>query len=390
MYTPYLICGYVATLLFLLLGFRVIRRTSPELRGQIHLQRYILCGIGALVLFAARAWAPLLITVVLPQFLIFAGTISLYLATAEILQVPPRYLSWQVNLCMMALPPLLWFTYVSPALLPRLLTHSAVVGIVSMITAVVLFRRREAALRSPLRACAWLLTSLAILQVVWCTAAILRPLDHDFMHADLEAMAFSYLSVLLGAANVAALMWLSLCVHRAQLHQMAQTDPLTGLLNRRAFEEILRRELPRSGRFGRPVGLLLIDIDYFKQVNDGYGHMAGDEVLRRISDVLRESTRVSDVLARYGGEEFVVLLRDAGLEESAATAERIRVEIAGLAGLPGSISLTASIGVAIGHAGESAASFLLRSDQALYNAKRGGRNLVRIHRSPAEEPVGVS
>jgi diguanylate cyclase (GGDEF)-like protein len=95
------------------------------------------------------------------------------------------------------------------------------------------------------------------------------------------------------------------------------------------------------------------------------------------------------VLARFGGEEFVVLLRDAGLDESSATAERIRTEIASLSNLPGDLSLTASIGVAIGSASESAATFLLRSDEALYRAKRSGRNLVSIHPSCSTQPVTV-
>ncbi len=389
MYTPYLICGYVATLLFLLIGFGVIRRTSPDLRGQEHLHRYILCAISALLCMAARPWAPQLLTIVLPNFLLFAGAIFLYLGASDILQVPPRFLSWQINLCLAALPPFLWFTYVQPVVLGRLLLHAAVMATSTSVTAWQLFRHREPTLRSPLRASAWLLTSLACLQIAWSAASIAHPPDANFMHVDLIGIAFSYLSVLLGASNVAALMWLSLCVHRSQLHQMAQTDALTGLLNRRAFEEIVRRELPRSSRPGRSVGLLLIDIDHFKRVNDSLGHLVGDEVLRRISGVLRESTRVSDVLARYGGEEFVVLLRDAGLDESSATAERIRREIASLSGLPGDLSLTASIGVAIGSAGESAASFLFRSDEALYRAKRGGRNLVSIHPSSAGQPVAV-
>lgn len=388
MYTPYLICGYVATLAFLLIGFRVIRRTSPELRGQQHLQRYLLFNLAALLLFGARTLGPAFVTTVLPNFLIFGAAISLYLAAADILKVTPRFLPWLVNLCLTAFAPFLWFTYIQPAVLPRLLIHSVVLAVISSITAVLLLRHQDAALRSPLRACGRLLLCHMLLQVTWSTAAILRPIGRDFMHVDLAAMAFSYLSVLLGAACATALLWLSLCVHRTQLHHMAQTDSLTGLLNRRAFEEIVRRELPRSSRPGRAIGMLLIDIDHFKLVNDSQGHPAGDEVLRRISVVLQQSTRVSDVIARYGGEEFVVLLRDAGLEESAATAERIRREIACLSGLPGGVSLTASVGVAIGDPSENAATFLLRADEALYNAKRGGRNLVSIYRA-VREPVVV-
>jgi diguanylate cyclase (GGDEF)-like protein len=202
----------------------------------------------------------------------------------------------------------------------------------------------------------------------------------NFVHPDLINVGFSYLSMVLALAVVIGLLWLALTVHRQALHKMAQTDSLTSLLNRRAFEEILRRDLMRSDRSGSSMGIMLIDLDYFKQVNDSLGHFAGDDVLRRIALVLRDGTRPSDVLARYGGEEFVVLLRNAGVAESMTAAERIRTQIAGLAGLPGSVSLTASIGVAVSLPKDTATDFLLRADEALYRSKREGRNLVSLYR----------
>lgn len=382
MYTPYLICGYVATLSFVLIGFRVIHRTSPDLRGQKHLSRFLLSVIASLLLFSARGRLPLFLTAVVPNFLIFAGAVSVYLGATEILQVPPRFLSWQVNLCATALPPSLWFTYVHPSVLARLLIHTVVLGAISAFTAAMLFRQQAPAFRSSLRAAAWLLAFVVIVQALWTAAAILHPPSSDFLHIGIVDTAFSYVSLLLGVANVAALMWLSLCIHRGDLHRMAQTDALTGLLNRRAFEEILCRELPRADGNGHRLGMLLVDLDHFKRINDSLGHHAGDEALRRIADVLRQVTRVSDVLARYGGEEFVILLRDAGLQESAVIAERVRIEIAGLRGLPGDIRLTGSIGAAIGHGDESPSALLLRADEALYRAKRAGRNLVSIDREP--------
>jgi diguanylate cyclase (GGDEF)-like protein len=191
--------------------------------------------------------------------------------------------------------------------------------------------------------------------------------------------------MVLGLATVIGLLWLALTVHRQALHKMAQTDSLTSLLNRRAFEEILRRDLLRSDRSGNALGIMLIDLDYFKQVNDSLGHFAGDDVLRRIALVLRDGTRPSDVLARYGGEEFVVLLRNAGVTESMTAAERIRSQIASLGGLPGSVNLTASIGVAVCQAKDTATEFLLRADEALYRSKREGRNLVSLYRESDDE-----
>jgi diguanylate cyclase (GGDEF)-like protein len=191
--------------------------------------------------------------------------------------------------------------------------------------------------------------------------------------------------MLLALATVIGLLWLALTVHRLDLRRIAQTDSLTGLLNRRAFEDILRRELLRNNRAGGSLGIMLIDLDYFKQVNDSMGHFAGDDVLRRIAMVLRDGTRPSDVLARYGGEEFVVMLRNVGIEEAKSAAERIRHQIANLSGLPGSVTLTASIGVAVSQPKETATEVLFRSDEALYRSKREGRNQVSVYRDPEEE-----
>jgi len=230
------------------------------------------------------------------------------------------------------------------------------------------------------------------MQAAWAVCELLYQRNPNFLHPDLMNVGFSYGAMILGLATVVGLVWLALSLHRLDLNKLAHTDALTGLLNRRAFEEILRRELLRCERGGTVLGIMLIDLDFFKQVNDSLGHFAGDDVLRRIAGVLRDGTRPSDVLARYGGEEFVVLLRNAGTEESQAAAERIRVKIAALAGLPGSVTLTASIGVAVSQPQETATEFLLRSDEALYQSKRRGRNLVSLYRDsrPESRPESVS
>jgi diguanylate cyclase (GGDEF)-like protein len=259
-----------------------------------------------------------------------------------------------------------------------------------------LFRRqRDAEMRQPARACAWLLILATSLQGAWCLFEVrLGPQATNLVKPDLINVGFSYMSMLLGLATVIGLLWLALTVHRLDLRKIAQTDSLTGLLNRRAFEEILRRELVRASRAGGSMGIMMIDLDYFKQVNDSMGHFAGDDVLRIVATVLRDSTRPSDVLARYGGEEFVVLLRNVGTEEAKSAAERIRVTIASLAGLPGSVTLTASIGVAVSQPMDTVTEFLLRSDEALYCSKREGRNQVSVYRDVADEietaePVSV-
>lgn len=167
-------------------------------------------------------------------------------------------------------------------------------------------------------------------------------------------------------------------IEAARLH--ARIDQLTGLYNRRHFDEQLDRLLNEADRFGHPASLILADIDHFKQVNDQYGHEAGDAVLRLVSQVIRDSVRVVDICARYGGEEIAVLLPQTDPSGATDLAERLRraVEAHPLAWEGGAIAVTASFGVATypQHAAGRDAVFPA-ADRALYQAKEEGRNRVR-------------
>jgi len=167
----------------------------------------------------------------------------------------------------------------------------------------------------------------------------------------------------------------------ARVSETARRDVLTGLLNRRGFEERLDAELARATRAGRPVALILGDVDHFKTVNDRLGHPAGDAVLLRVAGVFERVGRRSDTVARLGGEEFVFIVPDADAEMAFALAERARVALE-KAFANGPIPLTASFGaVAFPADGTTADSLLATADRALYAAKHSGRN--RSLRAPA-------
>ena len=166
-----------------------------------------------------------------------------------------------------------------------------------------------------------------------------------------------------------------------KLEQMASRDELTGTLNRRSVMRLLDEERQRMLRTGQPFGVALFDIDHFKQVNDGFGHLVGDEALRHFTRVALASMRTTDRLGRYGGEEFLMLLT-ATADEAAArvAADRVRVGTADhdwTAVAPG-LKVTVSAGVALCQPGETAEQLLDRADQALYAAKREGRNRVNV------------
>ena len=163
---------------------------------------------------------------------------------------------------------------------------------------------------------------------------------------------------------------------------LAATDPLTGVLNRRAFMERLEQEIERSRRGNTPLSLIMADIDYFKRVNDRYGHQVGDLVLQRFADQLTTSLRAYDFTARYGGEEFTVCLPHTTIHQSRSVAERLRkrVEEMEIVFPDGSrsIRITASFGVAsfLPEPQESIDSIIKRADEAMYRAKNEGRNRV--------------
>jgi diguanylate cyclase (GGDEF)-like protein len=155
-----------------------------------------------------------------------------------------------------------------------------------------------------------------------------------------------------------------------QLERLASTDPLTGLANRRVWEDALPRELARSTRAGAPVSIALLDLDDFKGYNDNYGHQGGDLLLKETAALWPCELRESDILARYGGEEFALILPDCGIADAHIVVEKVR------GATP--TDVTCSAGIAVWDGTEDPATLVLRADKALYAAKRGGRDMVVV------------
>jgi diguanylate cyclase (GGDEF)-like protein len=167
--------------------------------------------------------------------------------------------------------------------------------------------------------------------------------------------------------------------HRVSvLEDMAFIDALTGLFNRRYFDRSISVEISRANRDHTPLSLLVCDIDRFKAINDGHGHPAGDRVLRCLAGVLADMGRKTDIITRFGGEEFCFVLPNTKLEWAHLVAERVRtkVEATPIAIEHGKLDVTISIGIGTYRAGDTVAQLLQRADEALYRAKRLGRNCV--------------
>jgi diguanylate cyclase (GGDEF)-like protein len=178
---------------------------------------------------------------------------------------------------------------------------------------------------------------------------------------------------------------------RDALRDQSIRDPLTGLFNRRYMEESLEREIARATRSATSVALLILDLDHFKNVNDTYGHAAGDHVLRELGYVLRFRSRSEDVVARHGGEEFLLMLPGMDKIDAVQRAEELRIAISEIQITDGGIDLppvTVSIGVAtFPDHGHTADELLRAADRALYKAKNAGRDRVMLVPSGSRAPA---
>jgi diguanylate cyclase (GGDEF)-like protein len=166
-----------------------------------------------------------------------------------------------------------------------------------------------------------------------------------------------------------------------KLQKLAVTDGLTKLYNSRSFYSQLETEVDRFNRYKHPLALLLLDLDHFKEYNDNYGHLEGDKVLVRFSQIIKSCLRTNDTAYRYGGEEFTVILPETGAEEAGTVAQRIRAALEAerfvpLDGKP--VKITISIGVTEYQTKEELSTFIQRADQAMYRSKQKGRNLVSM------------
>jgi diguanylate cyclase (GGDEF)-like protein len=161
---------------------------------------------------------------------------------------------------------------------------------------------------------------------------------------------------------------------------LAASDALTGAMSRGAILPLIERSVKRAARSGIPACVAMIDLDWFKSINDRFGHLAGDQVLRRVVDCVRECLRTSDVIGRYGGEEFVLLLHGADANGAARLVERIRtaVSMADWSDIAAGLKVSVSCGITSARPTDSLDDVLARADQALYEAKRGGRDQLRV------------
>jgi diguanylate cyclase (GGDEF)-like protein len=308
------------------------------------------------------------------------------------LERPPRRAVYGV-VCLVTVLGFVYSSLVQPSFAGRALTFSLAYGYLMGDTAWVLYRQQENR-REP---CYLFVQAAFVIPVLFCAArvAMLLP-PHPPATTLLQQSAFGALVLLIYILNTVilfvGLIMLASSRFARELERantaltvLSSLDGLTGLFNRRQLDLDLEEEYQRAARDGRPLGVILVDIDHFKPFNDTYGHQNGDECLKRVATAIREAVaRPGDRVARYGGEEFAVILPGANLAGTAAVAEGIRRRVESLdIGHPCSATaprVTISLGVAsiIPRTRSPWSEIVAQADQALYEAKRRGRNRVEV------------
>jgi len=269
----------------------------------------------------------------------------------------------------------------------RMTIGAAIVAIYAALTATELWTERRRTLQKR-----WPSVAVPVLHGLVLMLPILLG---DFLHPHDRAFGSSIwvtvfaVELILYAVGTVFLIFMLVSERVVTVHKTAASvDPLTGMFNRRGFSEACARVIDREANAGRPVTVLIFDIDHFKSINDRFGHPAGDEILRLFSAVVVNNLRISDLSGRIGGEEFAALL-PCPVDEGVIVAERVReaFEASGIVCDEGPVDTTVSIGVAGGPAGTELEVLLASADTALYQAKRSGRNRVE---AAVELPLSLS
>ena len=280
---------------------------------------------------------------------------------------------------------LAYFNYVQPNTRMRIVISSLAMALLLVAPARALLAAAPGTSRRARIFTAVCLIGVALVMLVRAALTARWGASADFHAPDLTQFASALLFAVLTVLATLGVVWIEIEQLQADLARLAMIDPLTEILNRRAFMLEYERELSRCVREKTGLALAIFDLDRFKDVNDTYGHLIGDQVLRQVADTLRACLRGHDVLGRYGGEEFALLMPGADTAAALAGTERARLAVGRRPMQAGALSIpvTLSAGVAAyGADGTNWESLLRSADAALYEAKRGGRNRVAAAHSP--------
>ncbi|HZP66748.1 MAG TPA: GGDEF domain-containing protein [Rudaea sp.] len=373
------------------LSLRYVLRDYPAMLGPSMREWMLGISLQALSwgLVAVRGLVPDIVSVVLANALLSIGYAVMVDAVRRFLDLRGGH-RMLYGLVAASICVQLFFTYEVPNTRVRILIGSSLfAALLPYALLPLLGAYRRTWRRSYLLTAAGFAILLAIMLVrVLYEGLNAEGLNNALLSTPMQALVFGALAIFPAVGTLGFLLMCSSRLYQ-ELERQATVDALTGINNRRTLDELAGRAIAAAHRHKRSLAVLLIDADHFKRINDVHGHEVGDDALRCICAALKRGLRAEDLFGRLGGEEFVVVLPDADETAALASAERLRqaVEQAEFSAERRAVPLRISIGVAIDAPDDDFASLLRRADQALYAAKRAGRNRVIGPSDPPPDPL---
>jgi diguanylate cyclase (GGDEF)-like protein len=371
---------HVYLLIGISVGLLAIARRHPHARELRWLAVSSAAGAMSTVLRVADTHIPRLFSILLANLLLLLSFVLIHRCFEAFVEVRLRARSLGVLLVGAGMAGLAYFTYADENIVIRSLILSLTCFALALLNSATLLGCRDAAVRTPCVATAWLYVMFALTAAMRCLGVLFHDTPREYFAGSVSNLIGLLGFEILIVGVPLGYFWMSSARLWAKQNQLALTDPLTGLPNRRALEEWGGNAVKERQALRIPFSILVIDIDHFKRINDQYGHKGGDIALRSLAHALAGAVRKEDMVARLGGEEFVVLLWNETLEVALATAERIRkiIEEMEITIDDDILKTSVSGGVAVFEAEDTFDTVLRRADRALYAAKVAGRNRVML------------
>jgi diguanylate cyclase (GGDEF)-like protein len=366
-------CQLLLAFVFAVLFFSM-RRTNPNLRGIGTIALSFLFGVIGILLLFLRGSVPNLLSMTVANALVLISFTLQYRATLRFLGIRRHlYPVWALNTGTLLV--VFYYSQIQHNIVLRVIASSLTIAVIRGLTSLVLFR--EARGRVHMRLFAFAMGVFALLSCARAVVSYLNGAPSNFLqNSSFQTIAMA------GDLLYICIVGLFFCTMinskiLAQVKDQSEQDPLSGTFNRRGIEHRLSIELKRLAHKTQKLSIALIDIDYFKSINDTAGHAAGDDALRAVVAAIAAQLRATDLLGRYGGDEFLLILPQTRCTDAFFAVERIRKAVSSFSLSFDKPSITLSIGISEAVSGENADSLLSRADQALYQAKRSGRNCTR-------------
>src|ERR1035437_2554444 len=380
-------CDFMLAVAFAVVFF-CLKRTYPILRGINTIGISFLLGVPGTFLLASRGYIPFFLSVTVANCFVFGSFIFLYRGILRFLGSRRTSLVPVVVSCI-SLAVLFYYSQIQNRIVPRIVAISLTIGVVRGLIALELFRKSPT-FTSP-KTMRMFAAAMSFFAAVTVHAGIVA-LFHGAPNKPFEGATAGSAALFLGLVSVCVTGLFVLVLASSELiarsRDESQKDSLSGAFNRRGIETKLAAELKHIQRGKHRLSIALIDVDYFKSINDIQGHAAGDAALRDVAETISTHLRGRDYLGRYGGDEFLLILPQTPCSVALGVTERLNQAITKLSLATGSMPLTLSIGLTEAVPDDDAVTLIARADKALYQAKSDGRNCRRVVTADAEAPKG--